>query len=161
MQLWGSKALCDSAKKVDWCKFVEKVKTSSYLLRFCCPPCWSTCCQEYIIYLCYAQTVDRDNPWIALRKLRIHALRNNPWIVCANCGSMLCATQSQVPQIKGTGHNHREGLRHTAITERDCVTLRTASCTMDCLCKAWIHSLHRAIRGLSRIHALRITYIQE
>ena len=48
----------------------------------------------------YVQTVDRDNPWIALRKPWIHALRNNPWIVCANCGSVLCATQSQAPQTK-------------------------------------------------------------
>ena len=55
---------------------------------------------------CYVQTVDPDNPWIALRKLWIHALRNNPWIVCA--------TQSQAPQTKGEGNNRREGLRLAA-----------------------------------------------
>ena len=60
------------------------------------------------MYVCYAQTVDLDNPWIALHELWIHALRNNPWIVFANCGSTLRATQSQVPQTKGAGRNHRE-----------------------------------------------------
>ena len=30
---------------------------------------------------------------------------------------------------------------------------------MDCLRKAWIHCLRRAIHGLSRIHDLRATYI--
>ena len=29
---------------------------------------------------------------------------------------------------------------------------------MDCLCKVWIHSLCRAIHGLSPSHSLRITY---
>ena len=62
-------------------------------------------------YICYVQTVDWDNPWIALHKPWIHALHNNPWIVCANCGSTLRATQSQAPQTKGTGCNRREGLR--------------------------------------------------
>ena len=61
--------------------------------------------------ICYAQTVDRDNPWIALRKPWIHALQNNPWIVCANCGATVCVTQSQAPQTKGTGRNRRDGLR--------------------------------------------------
>ena len=54
---------------------------------------------------------DPDNPWIALHKPCIYALRNNPWIVHANCGSALCATQSQAPQTKGTGHNRKEGLQ--------------------------------------------------
>ena len=57
----------------------------------------------------YAQSVDQDNRWIVLREQWIYALSNNPWIVCANCGSTLCATQSQAPQTKGTGRNLREG----------------------------------------------------
>ena len=47
---------------------------------------------QVVQWLYYAQTVDLDNTWIALRKPRINALRNNRWIVCTNCGSMLCAT---------------------------------------------------------------------
>ena len=61
--------------------------------------------------ICYVQTLDLDNPWVALHKPSIHALRNNPWIVSANCGSTLYATQSQAPQTKGAGYNHKEGLR--------------------------------------------------
>ena len=30
--------------------------------------------------LCWAQSVDLRNPWIALRNLWIHTLRRNPWI---------------------------------------------------------------------------------
>ena len=36
------------------------------------------------------------------------------WIVCANCGSTLCATQSQALQTKGEGRNRKEGLRSAA-----------------------------------------------
>ena len=36
------------------------------------PPTIVVCLQP----TCYAQTLDPDNPWIALRKPRIHALRN-------------------------------------------------------------------------------------
>ena len=31
-------------------------------------------------YICWAQSVDLRNPWIALRNLWIHTLRRNPWI---------------------------------------------------------------------------------
>ena len=30
--------------------------------------------------ICWAQSVDLRNPWIALRNLWIHTLRRNPWI---------------------------------------------------------------------------------
>ena len=63
-------------------------------------------------------------PWIGtirelphMCKAWIHALHNNPWIVCVNCGSTLCTAQSQVPQTKWTGrksHNRREGLQLAA-----------------------------------------------
>ena len=42
---------------------------------------------QYIQYICCAQTMDRDNPWIAPPKVWIRALRNNPWIVCSIHGS--------------------------------------------------------------------------
>ena len=38
--------------------------------------------------------MDRDNPWIALLKVWIHALRNNPWIVCSIYGSRKRGTRS-------------------------------------------------------------------
>ena len=38
--------------------------------------------------------MDRDNPWIALPKVWIRALRNNPWIVCSIHGSRKRGTQS-------------------------------------------------------------------
>ena len=66
--------------------------------------------EEYTARICYVQSMDLDNPWLALGKPWIHALHNNPWIVCTNCGSMLCAIQSQVPLTKETGRNRREGL---------------------------------------------------
>ena len=31
--------------------------------------------------MCCAQTVDRDNPWIALHKAWIHVTSDDPWIV--------------------------------------------------------------------------------
>ena len=48
----------------------------------------------YIRHVCCAQTMDRDNPWIALPKVWIRALRNNPWIVCSIHGSRKRGTQS-------------------------------------------------------------------
>ena len=33
-----------------------------------------------LLCICWAQSVDLRNPWIALRNLWIHALRRNPWI---------------------------------------------------------------------------------
>ena len=47
-----------------------------------------------------AQTVDLDNPLIALRKLWIHALRNNP--------------RSQASQTTEERRNRKEGLRSAA-----------------------------------------------
>ena len=47
-----------------------------------------------IRYVCCAQTMDRDNPWIALLKVWIRALRNNPWIVCSIYGSRKRGTRS-------------------------------------------------------------------
>ena len=38
--------------------------------------------------------MDRDNPWIALAKVWICALRNNPWIVCSIHGSRKRGTRS-------------------------------------------------------------------
>ena len=38
--------------------------------------------------------MDRDNPWIALPKVWIRALRNNPWIVCSIHGSRKRGTRS-------------------------------------------------------------------
>ena len=44
--------------------------------------------------ICCAQTMDRDNPWIALPKVWIRALRNNPWIVCSIHGLRKRGTRS-------------------------------------------------------------------
>ena len=71
-------------------------------------------CVSPCVSICYVRTVDRDKSWNVLRKAWIHALCNSPWIFCANCGSTLCATQSQAPQTKGTGRNCKEGLRLAA-----------------------------------------------
>ena len=38
--------------------------------------------------------MDRNNPWIALPKVWIRALRNNPWIVCSIHGSRKRGTRS-------------------------------------------------------------------
>ena len=48
----------------------------------------------FTFYICCAQTMDRDNPWIALPKVWIRALRNNPWIVCSIHGSRKRGTRS-------------------------------------------------------------------
>ena len=48
----------------------------------------------FTVYICCAQTMDRDNPWIALPKVWIRALRNNPWIVCSIHGSRKRGTRS-------------------------------------------------------------------
>ena len=111
--------------------------------------------------------MDWDNPWIVLHKLWIHALRNNPWIVCANCGSTLCATQSQATQTKGTGRNCRAGLRLAAQDNVRDLYLGLGSyivvfgvwgkCLIDHVGPGTIHGLSH---GLSQIHGLRITNIQ-
>ena len=46
--------------------------------------------------ICCAQTMDRDNPWIALPKVWIRALRKNPWIVCSIHGSRKRGTRLEV-----------------------------------------------------------------
>ena len=46
----------------------------------------------FSIIICYAQTVDRDNPWIALLKVRIRALRGQSMDCPALERSMDCAT---------------------------------------------------------------------
>ena len=38
-------------------------------------------------YICWAQSMDLHNPWIAQRKTWIHTLRDNPWIARAIQGS--------------------------------------------------------------------------
>ena len=38
-------------------------------------------------YICWAQSMDLYNPWIAQRKPWIHTLRDNPWIARAIHGS--------------------------------------------------------------------------
>ena len=43
-------------------------------------------------YICYAQTMDRDNPWIALLKVWILALRGQSMDYPALARSMDCAT---------------------------------------------------------------------
>ena len=49
---------------------------------------WSFCTP----YICYAQTMDRDNPWIALLKVWIRALRGQSMDCPALAQSMDCAT---------------------------------------------------------------------
>ena len=61
-------------------------------------------------YICYAQTRDRDNPWIALRKPWTHALCNNPWIVCANRGTTLAQHRVRRHKLK----------EQDAIAQKDC-----------------------------------------
>ena len=44
---------------------------------------WSILRQFAVLCICYAQSMDRDNPWIVPRKPRIRASRINPRIGCA------------------------------------------------------------------------------
>ena len=37
-------------------------------------------CKPCVLYICWAQSVDRRYPWICLHNLWIHTLRRNPWI---------------------------------------------------------------------------------
>ena len=46
----------------------------------------------WLSYTCYAQTMDRDNPWIALLKVWIRALRRQSMDCTALARSMDCAT---------------------------------------------------------------------
>ena len=45
------------------------------------------------IYICWAQSMDLRNPWIALHEAWIRALRDDPWIVCSIRGlrNSVCA----------------------------------------------------------------------
>ncbi len=63
---------------------------------------------DYDMYICWAQSVDLRNPWIALRTLWIHTLRRNPWIaqesvdldclrdlpICRFCAPACCVRSS-------------------------------------------------------------------
>ena len=118
--------------------------------------------------ICYAQTVDLDNPWITctLHKPWINACAGNLWIICTYCGSTLCAIQSQAPQTKGAGHNRIEGLPSIPCRSGGCFwypklnlnprSLDVGSLVLNALgwagdnpwmvcTKQWIHSLCRTI----------------
>ena len=75
---------------------------------------WTIERRQMDAYACYAQTMDWDNPWIALGKPWIHTLCNNLWIVCANCGSTLCATQSGATN-QGDRTQSQSRLGHTFV----------------------------------------------
>ena len=49
--------------------------------------------KQWQVYICWAQSMDLRNLWIALREAWIHALRDDPWIVCSIRGlhNSLCA----------------------------------------------------------------------
>ena len=73
---------------------------NSYITRLYCTHVCMVCIHYYRVsvlamscahagwqYICWAQSMDLHNPWIAQRKPYIHTLRDNPWIARAIQGS--------------------------------------------------------------------------
>ena len=71
--------------------------------------CVEIVCLYIYIYICYAQTMDRDNPWIALLKVWIRALRGQSMDCPALARSMDCATTHVVQKKKGDQSRERKG----------------------------------------------------
>ena len=77
-------------------------------------------------HICYAQTIDRDNPWIALLKVWIRALRGQSMDCASAAQSMDCAITHQAFMQK-----KKKGIK-VIVEKREsklCLTFRLAILT--------------------------------